>query len=118
MNQNQSFRDLMKKRMDLFLKNTGITIRKKSPPPSHQVPPTIDDVDLRADPLLIENITTLDKRISHTERILDELHTEVHSIHRDINTLRDKFLHTDNALAEVNSRLQTVIHSIGVIDME
>ena len=144
-----SLRDFMKRRMNMFLKNANITIRKTRTPlsksfdPLHQTydsPPrqkTVDDTDIRTEPLIIENITTLDRRISLVERDvssimetvasesatsfyqkLDDIQHELSVIHRDMGVLRTNYERFDGIVAELNSKLETVIRSIGVIDME
>lgn len=144
--QKTSLRDYMKRRMNMFLKNANITIRKTNIPstPSclRKIAETYDDdsetsprhdpspptEDIRSEPLIIENITTLERRISHLEshvsvasemyRRLDDIQNELAIIHRDMDAMRTNCQQVDTVVAELNSKLETVIRSIGVIDVE
>jgi len=153
--QKTSLRDYMKRRMNMFLKNANITIRKTNIPstPSclRKIAETYDDdsetsprhdpspptEDIRSEPLIIENITTLERRISHVERDvssiidtitsenttslyrrLDDIQNELAIIHRDMDVMRTNCQQVDTVVAELNSKLETVIRSIGVIDVE
>lgn len=152
--QKTSLRDYMKRRMNMFLKNANITIRKTNIPttPSclRKIAETYDESeassrqiggdsveDIRSEPLIIENITTLERRISHVERDvssmmetvasenvsslyrrLDDIQNELAVIHSDMDVLQNNCRRVDTVVTELNSKLETVIRSIGVIDIE